>query len=49
MWHTWERREKCTRFSWERDHVEDQGGIRMVLRESGWRRGVEWTSLAQDR
>jgi hypothetical protein len=28
MWHTWKRREKCTRFWWEspkeRDHSEDQ-------------------------
>jgi hypothetical protein len=38
-----ERREKCTRLSWEglkeRDHLEDQGGdgIRIGLGEIGWR------------
>jgi hypothetical protein len=25
MWHAWDRREKCTRFWWERYHLEDQG------------------------
>jgi hypothetical protein len=29
MWHTWEGREKCTKFWWEspkdRDHSDDQG------------------------
>jgi hypothetical protein len=38
MWHTWERREKCTRFWWEslkeRDHLEDQG--------IGGKMGSEW-------
>jgi hypothetical protein len=38
MWHTWERREKCTRFRWEspkeREHSEDQG--------IGGRMGSEW-------
>jgi hypothetical protein len=46
MWHTWERREKSTRFWWgsqkERDHSEDQdidGRMgRMNLREIGWGR-----------
>jgi hypothetical protein len=38
MWHTWERRGKCTGF-WceikkERDHLEDQGVC--------WRIGSEW-------
>jgi hypothetical protein len=44
MWHTWERREKCTRFWWEsqkeRGHLENTGvdgkmAIRMDLREIG--------------
>jgi hypothetical protein len=57
MWHTWERKEKCTRFWWEsqkeRDHSEDKGvgwedGIRMNLKEIGWE-GVDWIILAQDR
>jgi hypothetical protein len=52
MWHAWERKGMCTRFWWEsqeeRDHLEDQGGIRMVLREIGWG-SVEWIQLAQDR
>jgi alpha-glucosidase (family GH31 glycosyl hydrolase) len=54
MWHAWEMRGKCTRFSWEspkeRDHLEDQGvdGIKMDLREIGWG-GVERIHLAQDR
>jgi hypothetical protein len=38
MWHTWEKREKCTRFRWEspkeRDHSED--------RDVGGRMGSEW-------
>jgi hypothetical protein len=38
MWHTWERRGKCTRFWWksqkERDHLEDQ--------DADWRMGSEW-------
>jgi hypothetical protein len=38
MWHTGERREKCTRFSWEnpmeRNHWEDQG--------VGGKMGSEW-------
>jgi hypothetical protein len=38
MWHTWERRENCTRFWWEslkgRDHLEDQG--------IGGKMGSEW-------
>jgi hypothetical protein len=34
MWHAWERREKCTRFWWERDHLEDQG--------VGGKMGSEW-------
>jgi hypothetical protein len=38
MWHTWERREKCTRFWWEspkeRGHLDDQG--------VGGRMGSEW-------
>jgi hypothetical protein len=39
MWHAWERRRNCTRFSLERpkegDHLENQGvdGIRMALTE----------------
>jgi hypothetical protein len=57
MWHTWERREKCTGVWWEspkeRDDLEDQGvkwedGIRMDLREIGLG-GVDWIRLAQDR
>jgi alpha-glucosidase (family GH31 glycosyl hydrolase) len=45
MWHTWERREKCTKFWWEspkeRDHLEDWGvdGMKMDLREVCWGRG----------
>jgi hypothetical protein len=54
MWHAWERREKCTRFWWERpkerDHWEDQGvgGIRMDFREIGLG-AVDWIQLSQDR
>jgi hypothetical protein len=49
MWHAWERKEKCTGFWWEspkeRDHSEDRGvdGIRMDLREIGWRGGMDST------
>jgi hypothetical protein len=47
IWHAWERREKCTRFRWvspkERDHLEDQDGIRMDLSEIGWRCRLDWT------
>jgi hypothetical protein len=54
MWHTREKREKCTRFWWEslkeRDHLEDQGvGSEWILREIGWGGGVDWIRLAQDR
>jgi hypothetical protein len=53
MWHTWERRENCTRFWWEsqneRDHLEDQDtdGIRMDLREIGWgvQSGFNWLRI----
>jgi hypothetical protein len=53
MWHTWERRENCTRFWWEsqneRDHLEDQDidGIRMDLRETGWgvQNGFNWLRI----
>jgi hypothetical protein len=54
MWHVWERRERFTRFWWERqkerDNLEDQDvdGMRMDHREIGWA-GVEWIQLAQDR
>jgi hypothetical protein len=38
MWHTWESRDKCTRFWWEslkeRDYLEDQG--------IGGRMGSDW-------
>jgi hypothetical protein len=49
MWHTWGRREKCTRFWWdstkERDHWEDQGvggkmGREWFLRRLAWGGGV---------
>jgi hypothetical protein len=57
MWHTWERREKCTRFWWEspkeRDHWEDQGiggkmGSEWIFGRLAWR-GVDWIGLIQDR
>jgi hypothetical protein len=47
--HTWERREKCTRFWWEslkkRDHPEDHGidgrmGSERILRQTGWGGGL---------
>jgi hypothetical protein len=34
MWHSWERREKCTRFWWEIVHLKDQGIDRRL--------GSEW-------
>jgi hypothetical protein len=56
MWHTWERREKCTRFWWESPKERPLGrprhrwedGIRMDLKEIGLG-GVDWIRLAQDR
>jgi hypothetical protein len=57
MWHTWERRENCTRFRWEspeerrqlgRPKRRSEDGIRMDLREIGlW--CVNRIRLAQDR
>jgi hypothetical protein len=57
MWHAWERRENCTRFSWEspkeRYHSEDQGvggrmGSECILGRLAWG-CVDWFRLAQDR
>jgi hypothetical protein len=57
MWHTWERREKCTGLWWEsrkeRDHFEDQGvdgsmGSEWIVgRLAGG--SVDWIRLDQDR
>jgi hypothetical protein len=56
MWHAWERREKCTRFWWERqkerDHLKDQGmdermGSEWILGTLAW--GVDWIRMSQDR
>jgi hypothetical protein len=56
MWHAWERRENCTRFWWEspkkRDRSEDgrrrwENGIRIDLREIGWRCGLDSTGSWQ--
>jgi hypothetical protein len=54
MWHALESREKCTRFWWERDHLEDQGvggkmGSEWILGKLAWGGGVDWIRLAQDR
>jgi hypothetical protein len=59
MWHTWERGETCTGFSWEnqgeRGHVKDQGvdgriGSKWTLgRLAGGGGVVEWIHLAGDR
>jgi hypothetical protein len=58
MCHTWEKREKCTRFLWEslkeRDHSEDQGvggrmGLEWILDSLVGGVGVDWVCLAQDR
>jgi hypothetical protein len=52
MWHAWERRGKFTAFWWEnqkeRPRRRWEDGIRMDLRETGWR-SVDWIQLAQDR
>jgi hypothetical protein len=56
MWHTWERRENCTRFSREspkeRDHSEDQGvggrmGSEWILGRLAW--GLDWIQLVRVR
>jgi hypothetical protein len=56
MWHTWGRRENCTRFFWESLKERDlrrpmhrwEDGIRMDLGEIGLG-CVDWIQLAQDR
>jgi hypothetical protein len=56
MWHTWERREKCTRFlvgkpkgkrPLGRPRRGWENGIRMDLREIGWGGGIgfDWLSI----
>jgi hypothetical protein len=59
MWHTWQRRENCTRFLWEspkeRDHSGDQGvGGRMISEWIFWRLdwrvwiGFDWLRIGTD-
>jgi hypothetical protein len=50
MWHSWDRREKCTRFWWElgRPRHRWEVGIRIDLGEIGLE-GVDWIRQAQDR
>ena len=52
MWCVWWRGEGCTGFWWgnlrERDHLEDPGILRWILRK--WDgRGMDWIDLAQER
>jgi hypothetical protein len=59
MWHTWQRRENCTRLLWEspkeRDHSEDQGvggrmGSEWIFWRLAWRVwiGFDWLRIGTD-